>query len=220
MQTILKIFFPLLALGLLVFTWSVSIQANGGLAATFLPSDPTRLTYNLFRLAGLTAFSLVSFQILTGPFMKLWERLYGPNFYRFHAWEGVAALILALTHPSLMLLYLAYKGLSLKEYIATQPYQYYFGPIALTLLLITVSTAFATIILHSPRFAKTWHWFHLANYAVFLLVFFHSLAIGTDVAPAMSPLRPLWNLYFVGLVFGLVYRRVIRLIQEKNQAQT
>ncbi|MHB8842767.1 MAG: hypothetical protein ACYC56_13450, partial [Candidatus Aquicultor sp.] len=54
------------------------------------------------------------------------------------------------------------------------------------------------------------------NYLVFTLVFFHSLTIGTDVAPAISQLRPLWYLYATLAVVGLVYRRVFQVRLDKT----
>lgn len=216
MKKILQLGFPLIGLAILVLVWSVAVRHNGGLAATFGPGDSVTLVGNLFRLAGLTAFTLVSFQVLTGPYMKLWERLYGPNFYRFHAYEGIAALTFATIHPILIVLYLFLAKLSLPTFAASYPFQYYFGPAAWVLMVITVSTAAATILFGSMRFKKTWHWFHLANYLVFLFGFFHSLTIGADVAGPTSQLRPLWWLFFVGMIIGLVYRRIIRVFLEKN----
>ncbi len=212
----LQILFPLIALDLLIIVWSVPIANAGGWAAFWESTDLAALTYRLFQLAGLTAFTLVSFQVLTGPYLKLWEKLYGPQFYRFHAFEGIFALLFALLHPSLLLVSLAYQKISLFTFIKAFPIQYYFGPLALTLMLVTVTTAALTILRKVPRFAKTWHWLHLLNYAVFVLAYFHSLTIGSDLVSPTSQLRPLWNFFLIGLVVGLIYRRIYRVVQEKD----
>ena len=206
-KQVLRILFPAMAVLVALFEWSYSVRANGGLDATFSPANPAALFYRLSRLAALAAFSLVAFQILTGPCMKLWEALYGAGFYRFHACEGLLALLTVLLHPSLLFMSLAYSKTSLSSFTRDMPFQFYFGPLALLLMLVTVSTAGLAVILKRPRFKKGWHAIHLANYAAFILAFFHSVTIGTDLTSPRSPLRPLWVLFFIAMVTGFFYRR-------------
>lgn len=216
MRRLLQFFFPILSLAILGFVWSVPIQNAGGWTTYWTIADPSAFIYRLFQLAGLTAFTLVSLQILTGPYMKFWEHLYGPRFYKFHAYEGLFALLFALLHPSLLLVSLNLQKVSYFDFVTTLPYQFYFGPFALLLMVTTVSTAALTILFGRPAFQKSWHWIHLANYGVFLLVFFHSISIGSDVASPTSTLRPLWWLFLAGMIVGLLYRRVYRVITEKD----
>jgi len=89
---------------------------------------------------------------------------------------------------------LAYSKTSLSSFTRDMPFQFYFGPLSLLLMLVTVSTAGLAVILKRPRFKKGWHAIHLANYAAFILAFFHSVTIGTDLTSPRSPLRPLWVL--------------------------
>ena len=103
-----------------------------------------------------------------------------------------------------------------REFAAQYPWQISLGPIVLTLLLVTVPTAAGTILWNKPYYRRNWHWIHLANYAVFLLVFLHSLNIGTDVSPTDSRLRPLWWTFFAIWLAGGLYRRVFRVVKEKN----
>ncbi len=203
----LRILFPTIAILIVLFEWSFSVRANGGLAASFSPGNPAALFYKLFRLAGLGAFTLVAFQVLTGPCMKFWEALYGTSFYRFHAYEGLFALLIALIHPGLLLLSLACSRTSLSRFTLNIPFQFYFGPLALLLMIVTVSTAGLAVILERPRFKKGWHAIHLANYAAFILAFFHSVTIGTDLTSPRTPLRPMWVLFFIAMVMGFLYRR-------------
>jgi predicted ferric reductase len=203
----LRILFPTIAILIILFEWSCSVRANGGFTATFSPVNPATLFYKLFRLAGLAAFTLVAFQVLTGPYMKFWEALYGTSFYRFHAYEGLLALLIALLHPSLLFSSLAYSKTSISIFTQNIPFQFYFGPLALLLMLVTVSTAGLAVILDRPRFKKGWHAIHLANYAVFILAFFHSVTIGTDLTSPKNPLRPMWVLFFIAMVMGFLYRR-------------
>lgn len=204
----------LIAIGLLIFVWSVPIENSGGWATFWSTVEPSGFTYRLFQLAGLTAFTLISFQVATGPYMKLWERLYGSGFYKFHAIEGLSVLLFALLHPLLLGVYLLMEKIDYRAFASGYPFQLYFGPLALTLLLVTIPSAAATILWSRPQFRRNWHWIHLANYLVFLLIFLHSLSIGSDVSPPDSRLRPLWWTFFALWVAGLVYRRIIRVQQE------
>ncbi len=206
-KRILRILFPAIAVVILLSEWSLSLRAGPGVAEALSTWNPAALSYRLFRLAGLTAFTLMAFQILTGPYMRLWESLYGADFYRFHAHEGLLALLLALLHPSLLLISLAYSKTPLSRFAQGAPLQFYFGPLALLVMLVTASTAGLAVILNRPRFKRVWHAIHLANYAAFILVFFHSVAIGADLTSPRSPLRPVWTLFVVLLAIGFLYRR-------------
>ena len=215
MKSFLKIFFPVVGAGLLAFILAVSIRANGGLAATFTASG-FAFGFNLFKLAGLTAFTLVGYQVLTGPFMQFWMRLYGPAFYRIHGFMGVFALAFSILHPVILYWALIASGIGIIEFSKSYGAAYYLGPAALLLMIVTVSTAASAVFLHKPLFQKHWRWIHYANYIIFLLVFIHSLRIGSDVAPADSPLRPVWWLFFLGMIAGLVYRRVYLVFQARQ----
>src|SRR3989344_464710 len=217
MKSILKILFPLIAATTLFYIWSVSIQNNGGLNATFNSGDAESLIYNLLKLAGLTAFTLVGFQVLTGPYMKFWEYLYGQNFYRYHAFQGIFTLVFALLHPILLLLFLKLANINIFEFSNGQPYQYYFGSVALILMLFTVTTAISNVLLKKLRFTKKWHYIHFLNYGIFILVFAHSMTIGTDVSPKGSSLKIIWVFFFIGAVVGFIYRRIYRVIREKRE---
>lgn len=216
MKKLLQWLIPLGALTLLGFILSVSISNNGGLEATFSSADKLTLFYNLFKLAALTAFTLLSYQILTGPYMRLWEKLYGDKFYLYHAWQGIFVLVFAVTHWLLIHVYMSIAGLSIPQFDALYEKPYiYFGPASLVLLAVTVITAILTVLLKWTKLEKIW-WVHWINYAIFFLVFFHSINLGTDVSAPGSPLRPIWYIFFFGAIVGLVYRRVYTPLSQKT----
>ena len=189
-----------------MFLWSVSIGNNGGLSATFAAGDPAQFAYQLFKLAGLTAFFLVSLQIATGPFNHLWKELYGPNFNRYHQYQGLVAFCFAWLHPLLLLFYWLYSKTNPLTFASGFTFHYYFGPAALLLLTVTVATAALTHLLRQTRFRGSWRVIHYLNYLVFLLVFFHSLNVGSDLEVS-SPLRPIWWGFFLVWLLGLGYQR-------------
>lgn len=215
MKRFFQIAVPTVAIAVLMWVWSVSISNNGGWSGTFSPGSVDQLSYNLFKLAGLTAFILVAFQILTGPWMPVWEKLYGTNFYRFHGYEGLVAFLFAVSHWLLIQFYLRLVGMSVPEFNAAYPLPeflfFYFGPLALVLMTFTVGTALVAVLMNRPRFQRSWRWLHYLNYLVFVLVFLHSRTVGSDVA-AGSPLRVLWWGILAGMVAGLFYR-VVRYIR-------
>lgn len=210
-----------MAVAVLFLEWSLAARADSGLAGTSSPGHPAALLYKLVRLAGLTAFTLVAFQVLTGPYMDLWESLYGTGFYRIHAYEGLGALVVALLHPALLLIFLDSSRTTLSSFTPGLPLRFYLGPLALLLMLATVSTAALAVLLNRPRFKTIWHTIHLANYAVFIFILLHSIAVGTDLASPRSPLRFLWLLFFLAMLVGFLRRRNpagSRMSQEQTMA--
>src|SRR3990167_9335109 len=96
MKALFRVLLPILAVTILVDVWVVFFDVNGGFRTII--NQGSDAIFIFFRLAGLTAFTLLGFQIATGPFMKLLEELYGQKFYKVHAIEGVFTLLFALLH--------------------------------------------------------------------------------------------------------------------------
>lgn len=212
MKLFLKIFFPIVGAGILAFILSVSIRANGGLTATFTASG-FAFGFNLFKLAGLTAFALIAFQVVIGPFMRFGAQLYGPKFFRIHGFMGISTLVFSILHPVILYWSLIASGIGILEFAKNYGIAYYLGPMALFLIIITAATALSAVFFHRPAFRKHWRWIHYANYIIFLLVFLHSMNIGSDITPHESALRPVWWFFFFGTIAGLTYRRVYRLFK-------
>ena len=214
MKLFLKIFIPVAGAVILAFILSVSIRANGGITATFAASG-FDFGFNLFKLAGLAAFTLIAFQVLTGPFMRFGAQLYGPKFFRIHGFMGVFALAFSILHPAIIYWALIASGIGILEFSKGYGIAYYLGPLALLLIIITTTTALSAIFFHQPTFQRHWRWIHYANYIIFLLVFLNSITIGSDVTPQESALRPVWWLFFLGMIAGLAYRKVYRLFRAR-----
>jgi predicted ferric reductase len=217
MKQFLKILFPVLGAALLMWVLSVSINNNGGLYATFHGTS-TVVSYNIFRLAALAAFVLMSFQIITGPYMHLWNKLYGKDsFYFFHSYEGIFVLVFALLHFGFIHLFMHLQSLSLTQFSALYREPYItFGPVVLALLAVTSITAIIAVLFLHQKPRRWWRYFHYANYVVYLLAFFHSMNVGSDLHQG-SPLRPLWYIFFILFIFGFIYKRIIRVIQKRDE---
>lgn len=214
MKQVWQLFFPILGLMILALVWSTPITNSGGWQQFWDGSDAALLTYRIFQLLGLTAFTLITFQIILGAGMQLWERLYGPRFWIFHRYEGIFALLLALLHPLVLGRSLTLQGSSISQFIGSHP-QFNFillGELGLFLLLVTVSTAYLALVLKQPSMKRVWHTLHLANYIIFALIWIHSWNVGSDPRTGLLP-----TIYwiFAGLVvLAFLYRRVYRPVKE------
>lgn len=216
MKKILQFFVPIVGLSIVAYVVHTSIAHNGGWAGTWV-SDESERSYNLIRLAGLTTFVLLSFQIITGTFMHLFNMLYSKRFYFFHSYSGILVLILASTHYALSHLYMHLNNLTIFTFTDLYPKPFVtLGPIALTLLFFAGIPAVIAVLILNQKPARWWRYFHYANYLVFILVFIHSLNIGTDVSGS-SQLKTLWWTFFILFIAGTIYKRIIRPIQKKAE---
>lgn len=169
--------------------------ARSGL--TFLDgADFQTASRRLFPLVGLYAFFLVWLQVMMGS-NRRWLRSFFPNIIRFHRIEGVFALLFALTHPTLLIFGYGLDAY-LKDAFVTRDRVLFvwFGRVALFLIVLTAGSA----LLQRISWLRTrWRMIHYLNFFVFILVWFHSWNLGSDVQS--SGLRYLW--YFYGLTFVL-----------------
>lgn len=216
MKRVAQIFFPLLGLSILALVWSTPIANAGGWTAFWDMRDAASFTYRIFQLLGLTAFTLITIQIVLGAGMNLWERLYGPRFWIFHRYEGIFALLLALSHPFVLGRSLSLQGSSISEFLGGHPQINFIllGELGLFLLLVTVSTAYLALVFKQPSLKAVWHKLHLANYLIFALIWIHSWNVGSDPRTGILPII-YW--LFAGLVvISFLYRRVLRPVKEGN----
>jgi predicted ferric reductase len=155
----------------------------------------------LFPLLGLYAFTFVTWQILISTNLR-WLRQVWPRVISLHRFQGGFALLFALLHPGFILV-----GFGLSNYLHFR----YIAPSlvwwllpaysALTIMLLTVSTAFLAWRGRNIRF---WRKLHKLNYLVFALVWLHSWFVGTDTH--IGYVRLIWLLYLV-LIIASTYGR-------------
>jgi len=181
--------------------------------------DTLILTYSFFRLFGLYAFTLILVQATFCSFREPLRNVLGAaEWYNFHHSAGKAAFILALAHPTALLLY-SYLSHDLSFYKSIVLFSsgnlfYSLGPVALYLLVIVLITAlfFRTRMWGS---LPLWRRLHTLNYLIFIFAFAHSFTIGTDVA---AGLHDLWLFYAMLFFIGLLYRGKILLSERSSGA--
>lgn len=182
---------PIIYLILFIVPGYIFFSDRGGLS--FLAGDNFQTAnYAIFPLFGLYAFFLVWAQLMIGSSMSLFRRVY-PNIFKFHRAEGLFAILLAATHPSLLVIGVGIQVYLAKSFIPPSLHIYVLlGQIQLFLMMLTVGTA---LLMRHPWLRTRWHYIHLLNYLVFISAWVHSWFLGTDVQS--TPLRYLW------LFFGL-----------------
>ena len=161
-------------------------------ATIFDSPDQTLLV--LARLSSLIAMSFIFLEIVIGSFRPLLVKVYSPaTLQRIHVTFGIAGLAFVLSHFILLIPELA------EHYGESNKVLFLVGPVALVLLVLTVTTA-----LLSRRFKGSWRLLHLINYPVFVLAVAHGIVIGED--RSMLALRLLFGGFVVVVLIGLAYR--------------
>ena len=199
----LKILLPTAAIIIFIWVVSVPVRAAGGFDGYFRFSQVENNVYQVMRLGGLALFVLVSYQTITGSFVPLFSRLYGPRFYRYNAVSGVTVLVLALAHLSLFIYFLN-KLDFFEGFLRLAPWQFFLGPVAFLLIMAVGIRILWAVLSKRQTLASVGGWVYWLNYLIFVFGFVHSIRMGSDIA--LSSLRILW-LIFAGLAaVGLVYR--------------
>jgi predicted ferric reductase len=172
---------------------------------------PGQGAYIMMRIAGHLAFALVFLQIVLGLKHRGVAKWLGTtSLVPVHRSIGLAALMLALSHP---ILFEWARQLRTGQSTVTATFwppthtgfyelHQFFGAIGLYLLIVGVIAGVV-----GPRLApRAWKTVHYVNYAVFFLVWYHSFRIGTSTRIGFLPV-----LYSVlaAIVVGLLVSRLL-----------
>jgi hypothetical protein len=150
--------------------------------------NPANLTNFIQRMIGLTAFALLSVQLILGAFMDMLTEKIGGWIFKFHVVEGAIIYCLALLHPLFFMIFSHFIGSGWNPYLVFVnvcllcqtriDYFYTLGRISFWLLTIA---SFAGIFRASTPWLKAnWRKLHVINYPIFLIVGLHGFLIGTD----------------------------------------
>ncbi len=165
---------------------------GSGLSAIGQGKDET--LHTLLRLAALLAISFIFLQIMTGAFRPQLRRYFNARrLQSAHVAFGLTGFGLAIGHFLLLIP-------SFWEHWDVLDHGFFvLGPVALGLLLLTVSTA-----LLMRKMPHIWNKIHVLNYGVFAVGIVHSLAIGTQ--GTLLTTRIVFGIYAVLVLAGLGYR--------------
>lgn len=153
------------------------------------------LLLNLFPIFGLLAFTLLWLHSISGVYEE-WLR------ERFHFdalihWTSLVILVSMLLHPLLLLIVVDFQFLAIFE---GHVLEIALGLMGLVLLL-TYDVGKA--LYKYNFFSKNWHKILVVSTIGFLLTFFHSIMIGSDLQSGF--MRYLWVFYGVTAIASTIY---------------
>ena len=154
------------------------------------------LSLNVFPLFGLAAFALLWLHSISGVFEE-WLRNY-INFDRFVHITSILILISIILHPFLLLVALDF---SIKNVFLYYTAKYIWLAIIAWLLLITYDIGKA--LKKYDFFVRNWNNILIISNIGFLLTFFHSLALGSDLQS--GTLRIVWIFYGITAILAIIY---------------
>lgn len=140
------------------------------------------LTINFFqRVFGLSAFVMLSTQLILGSHMGWWIKKLGGKAYKYHITHGLLAYFFFLTHPLMQTLIDFNLSGPLGSAISLLPGRDIFLNLGKMALYLLTAGVFAAYFRTKPIFRKHWRKFHYLNYLAFVFVAIHSWNLGTDV---------------------------------------
>ena len=170
--------------------------------------DPGLLALNIFPLFGLTAFCLLWLHAISGSFEPWLRTLF--DFDRFVHITATIILICIISHPLLLLAGLEFKINNIFLYYSAK---YIWLAVIAWLLLITYDIGKA-LKKKYDFFSKNWNTILIISNVGFLLTFFHSMALGSDLQS--GPLRAIWIFYGITAAISIIYTYGIKRFLKLN----
>jgi len=168
------------------------------------------ISLNLFPFFGLAAVSMLWLHSISGVF-EPWLRMH-INFDRFVDITATLILVCILLHPILLFVGLGFSISNIFFYYGTFPI--ILGIISWFLLIIyDVTKPFKK----QGFFAKHWQKVLIISNIGFLLSFFHSLQIGSDLQS--GPLRIVWIFYGITAGLAILYTYGIKKWLQKKSPE-
>lgn len=122
----------------------------------------------IMRISGLWAFTLIFFNLVTGPLSRYFYAIFKPKRVQaFHIATGASGFALAVMHGTIVFVMAHYRD---------HPAIWLIGPIALGLMIVTMAVA-----ANRKRLPQYWRRIHQLNYVIFVAVFIKAMMTGTSV---------------------------------------
>jgi len=164
-------------------------------AATPMVFDST-LPLNLFPFFGLAGFTMLWLHAISGVFEE-WLRKH-INFDRFVYITSTLILICIIAHPLLLLIGLGFDVLSVFSY-----YEALYIWLAVVGWLLLITYDIGKKLKKYDFFVKNWNNILIISNIGFILTFFHSISIGSDLQSGL--LRFVWIFYGVTAILAIIY---------------
>lgn len=181
---------------LIYFFGCAAVIAPVALRLRAIPWDSNNITASAFPLLGIIAFSLLWLHALMGVF-ESWLKKH-IAFDQIVHWTSIIILLCIIFHPALLLV--NYKFNIYAIYSTYDNFYLWLGVIGFFLLL-TYDVGKA--LKKHQFFEKNWQNILTISTVGFLLIFFHSLNLGSGMQT--EPLRSLWIFYGTTAIIATVY---------------
>lgn len=185
--------------GIIIFSTLVVVYPLWNITSQLSWSWSETIIANLFPLFGISAFTILWLHIV-GPALRPWLDKY-VDFQRFLDVTEPYVLVSMLMHPLLLLVIMNF---DVKAILAGGPY-IFFGIIGLTLLLtFDIGKAFK-----KRNFVERhWNKILLLSTIGFLLIFFHSIMLGSHLQE--GPLRILWLFFGTTAISAAIWNYMVK----------
>ncbi len=186
----------ILLFGYLAVLYPVGIRVSSlswAIDSTLIP--------NLFPAFGLAAFSILWLHALSGVF-EPWLRRY-IDFDSFVRNTSLLVLIFIILHP--LLLFINF-NFNFNDIFSNYGARYIWFAIFGWMLLITYDIG--KLLKKYDFFVRNWNNILFISTIGFLLIFFHSLALGSDLQS--GPLRVIWMFYGITAILATIHTYIIK----------
>ena len=167
--------------------------------------EESQLVVNIFPIFGLLAFTLLWFHSIMGVFEEYFREMF--DFDRFVDWTATIILVSIILHPLLILILVDFNFPLL---LSGHKVAMWLG-ITGFLLLITYDIAKPWKFTY---FSKYWNTILIVSTIGFILTFFHSLLIGSDLQGGF--MRVLWYFYGITGILATIYTYGIKRFLRKE----
>lgn len=158
------------------------------------------LLIGIFPIFGLLAFALLWLHVISGVFEEWLRKKF--EFDSFVHWTALVILASIILHPLLLLIFVRFDVVSLFSH---SPFAVSLGFSGLILLL---TYDIGKILKRYEFFTKNWSAILIISTIGFILTFFHSLMLGSDLQSGF--MRMLWIFYGVTAIIATIYTYVIK----------
>jgi hypothetical protein len=166
------------------------------------------LMSNFFPAFGLLAFTLMWLHVVTWPF-DFWLKKH-VDLKKFNHTTSLVVLFSIIIHPLLFFMQIGLEHIGV-VFSSEGAFYLWLGVIA-WFMLITLDVGKA--LKKRGFFVKHWNKIIFISTIGFLLTFFHSLGLGSDLQA--GPLRLLWIFYGITAILATIYTYGIRRFVEKR----
>lgn len=166
------------------------------------------LLLNLFPFFGLAAFGMLWLHSISGIF-EPWLREH-INFDKFVHITSTLILISIIAHPLLLLVGLNFSFSNIFLYYGAQ-----FIWLALMAWLLLITYDIGKALKKYDFFVKNWNKILIISNIGFLMTFFHSLKLGSDLQS--GTLRFIWIFYGVTAILSIIYTYGIKRFLDRSK---